>query len=533
MKSIQHFLSRARTALMLAAALGACSAPPAAVPKPPTVVTAPPQPTDTATRTNANAVKVEFFVMSQCPYGVQAVDQVKDAVDQFGPAVDFSLDYIGDVQPDGTLTSMHGPAEVIGDIAQLCAARIAPDRYLDMIVCQNRNTREIDTNWDSCARETGVPVLPLRACVNGEEGHRLLAASFTRSAAREANGSPTMFIAGNEYDRRRETRHFVRAICGAVTSPPVPPPCASLGPLPSVNVWVLGDSLCDDCDTDRLAAAVESRFDNPNLRVLDYRQPEGRVAYEEAGGGQLPLLLFDETLAADPEAYEAMSPGLAAAGRYRKLDVGGEHNPRCADDGGCKRAECVQTLACRPEVPKRLELFVMSQCPYGIRALDAMKEVLANFGNRIDFRIHYIASGTAAAGFRSLHGQYEVEENIRALCAIKSYGRDYRFMDYILCRNQNIRDEHWESCAKGKNAPSRITRCVAAEGNLLHERDIAIANSLGIGASPTWIVNGRHKFQGVDAETIRKNFCQHNPNVVGCENTLSGSEVPVEGGCGG
>ena len=40
--------------------------------------------------------------------------------------------------------------------------------------------------------------------------------------------------------------------------------------------------------------------------------------------------------------------------------------------------------------------------------------------------------------------------------------------------------------------------------------------------SPTWIANRRYKFSGIDAETIKTSFCQHNA-IKGCENTLSGT----------
>ena len=70
------------------------------------------------------------------------------------------------------------------------------------------------------------------------------------------------------------------------------------------------------------------------------------------------------------------------------------------------------------------------------------------------------------------------------------------------------------------------------EGKLLHEADIKIGNALRVTGSPTWIVNGKHKFSGLDAETIRANFCKHNAGFKGCENTLSKSSTPVQGGCG-
>ena len=176
----------------------------------------------------------------------------------------------------------------------------------------------------------------------------------------------------------------------------------------------------------------------------------------------------------------------------------------------------------------------MSQCPYGVMALNSMQEVLKNFKNKIDFKVHYIARGAASSGFQSLHGPAEVDENIRELCAAKSYSASYRFMDYILCRNKNIRDTNWESCATGGIAAANIKKCVDGDGKKLLEADSAIGNALGIGASPTWLVNGKYKFQGVDAETIRKNFCDHNSGAAGCSNTLTGAtgQLPAGGGCG-
>jgi len=247
------------------------------------------------------------------------------------------------------------------------------------------------------------------------------------------------------------------------------------------------------------------------------------------------MLIFDGTLDSDQEANATVGPGTRREGQYRVLNVGGQWNPVCADPNGCSHPDCKDDLSCRPESPNTLEVFVMSQCPYGVLALNAMEEVLKNFGSALTFKVHYIASGTAASGFQALHGQPEVDENIRELCAIKHYGKSNKYMDYILCRNKNIRSNDWESCT-GSNgiAQAKIRSCFDGEGKKLHEEDIKLANGMGIGASPTWLVNGRYKFSGVDAETIRKNVCEHNKGLAGCENTLTGNQAGAApaGGCG-
>ena len=191
---------------------------------------------------------------------------------------------------------------------------------------------------------------------------------------------------------------------------------------------------------------------------------------------------------------------------------------------------------CRKEAANRLEVFVMSQCPYGVKGLDAMQEVLKNFGDKLEFAVHFIGDGSASAGFKSMHGQGEVDEDLREVCAAKHYPKNNKFMDYVWCRDKDIRGSDWKKCAGGStgiDAKVIETCSTGEEGKKLLEQEFALSSSLGIGASPTWLTNGRFKFSGVDPETIRKNVCDHNKALKGCENKLTGSSgPPVEGGCG-
>jgi len=173
----------------------------------------------------------------------------------------------------------------------------------------------------------------------------------------------------------------------------------------------------------------------------------------------------------------------------------------------------------------------MSQCPFGTQALDAMKEVLDNFGDQIDFQINFIANENPDGTFSALHGQSEVDENIRELCAIKYYPDDYKYMDYIWCRNKNIRSTEWESCATDGIDENIIRACSeGVEGKQLHSENIKAANALGISASPTWMANNKYKFSGISAETVRSNLCENN-ELVNCDKTLSGDAGAPAGSC--
>jgi len=491
-------------------------------------------------KANPGAVKVELYAMSQCPYGVQAENGFKDAVEKLGADVDFRVEFIGQTSPTGELTSMHGPKEVKGDMVQACAQKHTP-KWFQLILCQNKNMREVDTNWEACASEVGAPVDKLRACVDGEEGKELLKASFEKANQKGARGSPTIYIGGNQYGGGRRPADFMKAICNAYTGKK-PAACSDIPESPKVNVTILTDKRCEECDPRRLQGTISRVVANPVLKTLDYADAEGKKLYDAIKPAKLPLAVFDATLEADKEAMGAIGQRTRAVGTNKVLEMGGSWNPACADEGGCKLDECKNEMACKPEVPGQLEVFVMSECPFGVKGLNAMEEVLANFEKskaKIDFKIHFIGDGDAQK-LTSMHGQSEVDEDIREICAIEHYGKGAKYMNYILCRNKNIRDKNWESCATKDTGVDAavIKKCFEGdEGKGLLATSFGYSKGLGIGASPTWLANGKYKFSGIDPETVKTEFCKHN-KLPGCENKLSGQAPSAAGaaapaGCGG
>ncbi len=309
------------------------------------------------------------------------------------------------------------------------------------------------------------------------------------------------------------------------------------------SLTVLSDERCEDCDTTQVVGQLKSLFLDMEVVEIDYSSKQGKQLYQDIDIEYLPALLFSEEVK-DADNYDNVADYLEQKGDYWSLKIGASFDPAAEicnngiddnDDGkiDCEDSQCSEKLICREEIPNKLDVFVMSQCPYGTIALDAMKEVLNNFGDDIVFNIYYIANDNGDGTFRSLHGQPEVDENIRELCAIKHYPENYKYMDYIWCRNKNIQSPEWESCAQEAGMEASIIKeCFEGEeGKELLRENIKTANGLGIGASPTWLANNQHKFGGIDSETVKSNFCKMNPDLTGCSNTLnSKSDVPA-GSC--
>ena len=423
-------------------------------------------------------VKVEFYVMSKCPFGTQVEEGIKPVLDEIGDRVDFQLDFIATENSPGQFDALHGEPEVKGNIVQLCAIKHHPEarKYMGFIACQNKNMRGIPEGWEACAGEAGLDVAKIKSCADGADGKSLLSASAKRAQARQASGSPTIFIANEAYQGGRAKNDFMRAICGKMAAPKAEA-CTKIPEPVLVNATVLTDKRCVACgaSTQGIESTLRGRFfPKLNVRTVDYASPDGKKLYDELQLKHLPVWLVDEA-ATKSDQWSMIARWMTKRGAYWQLQIPATFDPKAEicdnkiDDTAdgkidCDDTTCVNELSCRPEKKQQVDVFVMSQCPYGVQALNATKEVLANFKGAVKFDVHYIAeeAPNSPSGFTALHGDPEVLENIRQLCAKKYYGRNNKYLDYIWCRNQDIRSDKWEGCAKDGIAAATIKRC--AEG---------------------------------------------------------------------
>ena len=179
----------------------------------------------------------------------------------------------------------------------------------------------------------------------------------------------------------------------------------------------------------------------------------------------------------------------------------------------------------KPAQAGAMELFVMSQCPYGVRAEEFIIQAKKNgtFPQDKTVRVRYIVDYTADRGFNSLHGSGEWEENVRQLLIAKYYPE--QFWKYLEIRNKDYRSSRWDKAMEeaGINV-KKIMKKFDSEGLELLKEEAKYAKEFGISASPTILWEGKVQM-GLDMASQIPGFEFFNPNAA------SGVPAAPSGSC--
>ncbi len=142
--------------------------------------------------------QVELFVMSFCPFGVQAEEELLPFIEKYGDAVDFNLRFIANLVEEADsdalkFTSLHGEVEVIENLRQIAISQLYPDRFFDYLLCR---AKHLESAWTRCAEKVELDIDRVNQEMESERTKRLFEADIQRSNALGIKSSPTLVVDG-------------------------------------------------------------------------------------------------------------------------------------------------------------------------------------------------------------------------------------------------------------------------------------------------------------------------------------------------
>lgn len=174
----------------------------------------------------------ELFVMSFCPFGVQAEKTMKPVVDLLGEKADIKIRFIVNIQGDDvdSIRSLHGTTEAQEDIRQACIMKYYDQEtlweYLMSIgndcygKIDTRDAEALDTCWKDAATKAGIDIEKIDTCSKGSDGLDLLKEDERLAQQYGVTGSPTLIINGVRYSGSRTSEAYKQAICDGFTTEP-------------------------------------------------------------------------------------------------------------------------------------------------------------------------------------------------------------------------------------------------------------------------------------------------------------------------
>jgi protein-disulfide isomerase len=169
---------------------------------------------------------VDLFIMSYCPYGLQAQKAMLPVIELLGDSADINVKWVSYI--------MHGKKEIDENNVQYCIQKEEPEKYVSFAECFTQSDDSA-----GCRAEVGIDEAKLDACIAAMDEEFGITAlyedqstwsggrypQYPVDAAENAQfgvqGSPTLIINGQKANVARAPEAYKQAICDAFNTPPV------------------------------------------------------------------------------------------------------------------------------------------------------------------------------------------------------------------------------------------------------------------------------------------------------------------------
>ena len=171
--------------------------------------------------------------------------------------------------------------------------------------------------------------------------------------------------------------------------------------------------------------------------------------------------------------------------------------------------------ACDEPGRLKADFFIMSYCPFGVKYVtEVLMPMLTDMGDAVDFTPYFIMGKNADGTLSAMHGQKEVDENLRMICLREKWGMD-KWLAYTACFAMDIygnrnAPKDWKYCAdKAEINVGELEACFKNDAVALADKDIEMSIKYRAQGSPTAVYNCSGMIVGaIPYQQIKKDLCR-------------------------
>ncbi len=168
---------------------------------------------------------VKLFVMSYCPFGLQAEKAMLPVMKLLGDKADILVHFV--------YYAMHGKKEIDENLRQYCIQKNQKDKYYDYLLCFVQSG-----DYEKCLSETNIDQNKLQSCIDQTDKQYKIYENYNNqntwyngrfprfdveldlNQRYGIRGSPTIVINDKVVQLTRSPEAFKQAICSAFNNPP-------------------------------------------------------------------------------------------------------------------------------------------------------------------------------------------------------------------------------------------------------------------------------------------------------------------------
>jgi len=234
-----------------------------------------------------------------------------------------------------------------------------------------------------------------------------------------------------------------------------------------INLTIITSGDCLVCESKGFIDFLKKRLPGLTTTYLYYAEAKVRKLAADLGINGLPAYLLDRGIEKEKEL----------GGFNKELEKKGDFYIFKPSFAG------VSYFPQRQRIKGRLDLFMSFYTKDITEVLEVIKEFQPD--------IHFLAQDNRDK-FEAPGGNFEVEEDLRALCVQKYYPS--RFFGYVQCRAKNNNSSWWEDCLAGLDAAVVKTCAKSNEAGELLKENIKLNKELGIIVSPVYLIDNQQIF---------------------------------------
>ncbi len=448
---------------------------------------------------------IEEYSDFQCSYCKRVVPTVKQLEELYGDKIRFEYKHF----PLG----FHKDAQKASEASECARDQDKFWEYHDKLFA-NQQVLDI-SSLKKYAKELGLDSITFDSCLDNGDKAELVKSQMLEGQSKGVTGTPAFIINGELISGAQPIESFIPIIEKALGEK-----SDGLDKLygdePEVELIIITEKDCADCDTTQIVEVTRKLFPRLAMEEIDVNSVGGKKLVRTYNLEKIPSYLFNSNIINTKEfkqnndiqgSFEKTGEGYKLKDEVTGAVTFIDPVKRAAYEARLAEEEKLakERLGMKGDKPQ-IDFFVMSYCPYGNQAEEAIEKVYQELKDKAVFQPRYVIYSNYRGGgpkycldkeskYCSMHGIQELNQNIRERCVYEDMGTK-EFFEFTLAMNKKCNAQNadgcWEGVAKELGLDTeKIAKCERERGIEFAKGDKELNDLLKVQGSPTLFIDGQ------------------------------------------